>query len=409
MTSTFLFDVSRLVSRIGQGAFTGIDRVELAYFREFLQRSQHFFAIARISQGYALLDKSASLDLLAKIDGQRPWGRRGIQSIRAARQPLARQKAEADIRRTAIAVSNRVNPESFARHIPNHTLYVNVGHTNTGSDMARFLDACEGMKRLFFIHDMIPADWPQFTRSDAVERFASFSKVVSTTADIVVCNSNGTRDAYLRHFPQRDLTRIVEVAHLGVERAFVDTSADPNSFDTRPYFVALGTIEPRKNIGFLLKIWREILNETSPDKAPHLHIIGKRGWMNETVFKQLDENIPGKSCVFEQGGLKDHKVVSALNGARALLFPSFIEGYGLPPLEAAALGTPVICGENAISSDVLGEYPLYLSLDDPYLWKKTIIERAGGHQEPLSIRQQRANTVAIPTWESHFERVFSHL
>ena len=84
-----------------------------------------------------------------------------------------------------------------------------------------------------------------------------------------------------------------------------------------------------------------------------------------------------------------------------MLFPSFAEGFGLPPVEAAVLGTPVICGDLAIWREVLGDRGVYLDVTDSYDWEKavkTIAEQ----------QDSRPNDKMIaPRWADHFKIVLS--
>ena len=95
-----------------------------------------------------------------------------------------------------------------------------------------------------------------------------------------------------------------------------------------PYFVMLGTIEPRKNHLLLLHVWRRLVAETP--NAPRLVIVGARGWENEQVADVLDRAESLKAHVVEMSRLRSADLVALLSGARALLAPSFGEGYGLP-------------------------------------------------------------------------------
>jgi hypothetical protein len=87
------------------------------------------------------------------------------------------------------------------------------------------------------------------------------------------------------------------------------------------YFVAVITIEPRKNHLLLLDVWKE-LAETEAE-PPRLVLIGKRGWRHEAVTDQIEQNARLRSLIIEAAGLSDAGLRSLLAGARALLAPSF--------------------------------------------------------------------------------------
>ncbi|MFT5742778.1 MAG: glycosyltransferase involved in cell wall biosynthesis, partial [Paracoccaceae bacterium] len=200
-------------------------------------------------------------------------------------------------------------------------------------------------------------------------------------------------DAYVAD-AKPDSYKSAVVAHLGVDLTPPDAASLPKSLDlTRPYFVTVGTIEPRKNHGLLLDVW-----EALGADPPRLFICGSRGWQNEDVFARLDRGIEG---VTELSGLSDGAIAALFQGAHAMLFPSFAEGFGLPPIEAAALGTPVICGDLAIWREVLGDTGVYLDVTDRYKWQKAIIKIA--EQKNTSPKDK----MVAPTWADHFKIVLS--
>jgi glycosyltransferase involved in cell wall biosynthesis len=188
---------------------------------------------------------------------------------------------------------------------------------------------------------------------------------------------------------------------LGVALPEPDARLLPVGFAAKqPYFVAVGTIEPRKNHALLLQVWADLAGRTSP--VPELYIVGKRGWNNTAVLAQLDALLP-ESPIKILPNLPDAAVLALVQGARALLFPSFAEGYGLPPIEAASLGTPVICADLTVIREVMADFPVYLSPTDSYSWVETIILLSG------DVRGNQSKRFDPPTWENHFLKVLREI
>ncbi|MGB0440947.1 MAG: glycosyltransferase, partial [Paracoccaceae bacterium] len=247
------------------------------------------------------------------------------------------QRAESDARALAIARARRGNlPQILARHLPNGFDYFNVGHSNLTARVFDALRACAGQTHVL-IHDVIPLTHPEFQRAGTVRAFRNKLEQVSAQADRVIFNSEDTRRTATGFM--RDMGRVPPaiVAHLGLTPAKPDPGELPQGLPpARPYFITVGTIEPRKNHGFLLDLWAEMGAD-----APPLLICGARGWNNTEVFARLDA-LPAGSPIRELPNLDDPALAALIQGSAGMLFPSQVEGFGLPPLEALSLGTRVL-------------------------------------------------------------------
>ncbi|MFZ5963122.1 glycosyltransferase [Thalassococcus sp. BH17M4-6] len=388
-----LLDLTRLVRRAGR-RMTGVDRVEFAYLDHLLTDPVPLFGLVRTSLGYALLDAAgcAALHERVRTDG---WGAVGWLSRGLARRDEMRARAESDVRRLARARCLTPGLARMLRRVPAGASYLNTGHSNL---TVRLLAALKARKARIavLIHDTIPLDTPQFQRPETLAKFDAFLQRAGRQADLIICNSAQTQKDVIRHLagPPPDTL----VAHLGVP---VPTPGPvpQGAWTNRPYFVALGTVEPRKNHTLLLDLWDDLTAEQGGE-APRLLICGARGWENDAVLARLDR---GVRHVHELPGLDDGAVFGLLAGSAGLLFPSLAEGYGLPPIEAAALGVPVLCHDLPIYREVLADIPVYADVNDRYLWKITINELV---QRQTTGRDHK-NVFAPPTWTAHFKTVLT--
>lgn len=387
-TRNRLLDLTRLTSRAGR-ALTGVDRVELAYLTALLDHGP-LWGLVRSSLGYVLLDTAGCARFRDKILTQ-DWGPADrLSRIKRGLDPM-RARAESDLRRLCVARCLPLRLSAMLRrHLPRGIAYVNTGHTNLTDRVLSGLRGIEARVAVF-VHDTIPLDVPQYQRPGTVERFRHFLSRAAR-ADLLICNSRQTEADLQRHLGA-DLPQTLS-APLGLD--LMTAGEAPKGPWTAPYFVTLGTIEPRKNHALLLDLWQEI-----PDA--HLLICGSRGWENHAVFDQLDARPPR---VHELLGLEDGQVAALLQGSAGMLFPSFAEGYGLPPVEAAALNVPVLVNDLPIYREVLGDIPVYADVSDRYLWHKEITRMAADR----AFGQTRAAQVprfAPPTWEAHFKAVLT--
>jgi len=158
------------------------------------------------------------------------------------------------------------------------------------------------------------------------------------------------------------------------------------------YFVCVGTIEPRKNLAFLLTLWRRLADRMG-EATPILVLAGQRGWENESIIDHLDRSPPIQRFVHEVSGLADAELAALIGGARALLSPSFSEGFNLPVAEALAAGTPVIASDIAVHRELADGAQLIDPLDG-VAWMAAI-EAATRERPETSARRP-------PGWPEHF-------
>jgi len=395
-----LLDITRLISRAGRMP-TGVDRVELAYLQNLSTCPEPLFAIARTTLGYVLLDAGGIAAIRSRIEGGHPWGMADWLARLARKKPVPVRQAESDLRRFAL---DRCRPRNLtkmlARQLPRGIAYLNTGHSNLTDRMLRAVRRGVDGRVAVLIHDVIPLDFPHYQRPGTPERFRAQLKRVGESADLILYNSRHTKTRAETYLQGWGPVPAGIVAHLGVP---VPVPSDlPAGIDQiKPWFMALGTIEPRKGHGLLLDVWEDLAADMG-EQVPHLLICGARGWSNAAVFDRLDA-LPPQSPVREFNTLADGQIAALLVGSRGLLFPSRAEGFGLPPVEAAALGIPVVCPEIAGIREVLRDIPVYAPETDRYQWRNIV--------KDLIKRQKTTEPVTSgvkftpPTWDDHFNTV----
>lgn len=128
------------------------------------------------------------------------------------------------------------------------------------------------------------------------------------------------------------------------------------------YFLYLGTLEPRKNVPLIIEAYYE-LKERLKTNIPKLVIAGKKGWGYQAIFEKV-QNYDLLNDVIFTGYVSEEEKPVLLKGAICFLFPSLYEGFGMPPLEAMACGTPVIVSNQASLPEVVGDAGLYVEVND---------------------------------------------
>ena len=203
-----------------------------------------------------------------------------------------------------------------------------------------------------FIHDLIPIDYPEFVTPHSRARHEGRLRTVSELASGILVNSDYTRHSVETYLNAKQLPLPpIKVVPLGVSDWFYKTQELDPPRPAVPYFVAVSTIEPRKNFLFLFSVWRRLI-ELLGNNAPRLVIVGHRGWENENVIDILERSRSLGPFLVEATDITDGGLASLLSGAQALIAPSTVEGFGLPVAEALALGVPVIASDIAAHREV---------------------------------------------------------
>lgn len=135
------------------------------------------------------------------------------------------------------------------------------------------------------------------------------------------------------------------------------------------YILSLSTLEPRKNIPLLIHAYEELIEENYP--IPPLVLAGRKGWKMEELLSSIDDKVREK-IVFT-GFVDDEDLPEVYAMAYFFVFPSIYEGFGIPPLEALACGTPVISSDAASLPEVLEDAALYFRNNELEMLKNILI------------------------------------
>ncbi len=202
------------------------------------------------------------------------------------------------------------------------------------------------------IHDAIPWRHPEwFTRANALQQRLLVGRA-ARRADLVLTDSHASKLDIIEFLrvPEDRIT----VIHLGVSPAFSPALRDTHWLAERfgitgPVVLSVGTPEPRKNLTGTLSIFERVIREL-PEAT--LLLVGGDGWR----LNSLDQQIAACSGrVVRAGHIDFAELTRTYASADCFLFPSLLEGFGFPPLEAMASGLPVVCSDRPSLPEVVGE------------------------------------------------------
>jgi glycosyltransferase involved in cell wall biosynthesis len=379
--STVLLDVSRIVWRKAKGLLpTGIDRTCISYINHFQNRG---LAVIQDRKSVRVLSPSLSARILPKLLEPAPSFQLDV------------------IKFLAESLFTPFKPSCRG------SIYLNVGHTGLDRPAHAAWLRRTGVKPIYFVHDLIPLTHPEYCRPGEPEKHLRRMTALLRHGTAIVANSRETLNelavfAGLQH--GLDMPPGL-VAPLGVGHG-PQAAGLPARFTlpARPYFVMVGTIEGRKNHLLMLNVWAQMARQRGV-RCPQLVIIGQRGWESEQAVDMLERCDAIRGHVIELSGCDDARLAAYVAGARALLFPTFVEGYGLPLVEALAHGTPVIASDLAVFRELAGEIPDYLSPIDGLGWRALIEDYARPDSLSRADQLERMAGWRPPTWGAHFEAV----
>jgi len=222
----------------------------------------------------------------------------------------------------------------------------------------------EGAANIYTLHDLVPLRLP-YTTLDRKASYLDLMKWIAKTADHIVTVSEASRRDIIEllKVPEDRVTNTYQAVH--VPRALTERSDDEVAdiiggtfgLEPRRYFLFYGSIEPKKNIGRIVEAFM------SSGLGCQLVIVGARAWKSANETRLLDALPGGDRRVVRIEYLPFPMLVNLIRAARAVVFPSLYEGFGLPVLEAMQLGTPVLASSTSSVPEVAGDAAL---LVNPY-------------------------------------------
>lgn len=241
-------------------------------------------------------------------------------------------------------------------------LYFNPGFTLPAIKTTRF--------QATVIHDVVFLDHPEWVDPRIGQIFTQATDLAMQCADMIYTVSNFSMDRIDHYRDEREWPSSKNVSLLrpavaaSLQERASSKATIPFPFEKRqPYLLYLGSVEEKKGIDFLLEGFSHFANSSGNESAPTLIIAGGTGGKAFDVRQAVvDNNI--QKHVEQLGPVSDEMKVRLMAHAELFLFPSRYEGFGIPPLEAMCLGTPVIAANSSALPEVLGDAANYVSLGD---------------------------------------------
>ncbi|MGO8971214.1 MAG: glycosyltransferase family 4 protein [Myxococcaceae bacterium] len=223
-----------------------------------------------------------------------------------------------------------------------------------------------GTAYVLTVHDLIPLELPETVSPGFYWQFRLWLERSLRIADHVICDSDTTREQLLARFGWLDAGRL-SVAHLGVDhvrppvldatsRAFLDSLGLPAEF-----LLYVGALDARKNVALVL----DALERLRAWRVVPFVLVGQRWYGSGPVERRIRELRSAGHDIRTLGFQPEPLLHALMQRATLLVFPSLGEGFGLPPLEAMALGTPAVVSTAGALPEVYGQAAVQVRPDDP--------------------------------------------
>jgi len=214
------------------------------------------------------------------------------------------------------------------------------------------------------IHDLSFEHLPEtFKRRSWMQLRLTVRRTARTAAHIITSSE----------FSRRDL---IETYGVAPERITVTLAAAAPHFRPAPaetvaavkrrygiagdYVLAVGSIQPRKNLVRLVRAYSDLRRRRSHDKLPRLVLVGKRAWLYGETLRAVERSGVASEVIFT-GYVPESDLPALYTGALCFVYPSYFEGFGLPPLEAMQCGAAVVAGDRTSLPEVVGDAGLLVN------------------------------------------------
>jgi glycosyltransferase involved in cell wall biosynthesis len=285
--------------------------------------------------------------------------------------------------------------------------------------------ALKGCPNIYTIHDLVPLRLP-YTTLDNKKYFYRLLTTLARTADHIVTVSEYSRRDIVEHLgiDERRVTNTYQAVDIPPELLarrddeVADDLAKHFGLEFGKYFLFCGAIEPKKNVARLVDAYA-----ASGSRLPLIIAGGGGGWQNRADLRKIrDERFTNfridgdivrrQRQVRRLDYLPRDQLLTLIRGARALLFPSIYEGFGLPVIEAMALGTPVVTSNGSSLTEVAGDAAL---LVEPYsvdsiAWAIRAIEADADLRSELRVRgRQQAKKFSPSAYDERLKQLYERL
>jgi len=258
------------------------------------------------------------------------------------------------------------------------------------------------------IHDLAFERMPEtFTRRGSFQLKLTVRRTAKKAARIATVSEYSRQDllSIYKLTPEK-----VVVTYNGVEPSFAPQPSIPNEAEevrrrfgvSRDFLLAVGSLQPRKNMVRLIRAYARLRSERE-DFRPQLVIVGRKLWLASEIFDEVKRQRWADDVILT-GYVADEDLPALYRAARAFVYPSLFEGFGLPPLEAMACGTPVVTSDVSSLPEVTGGAALLIDPNDERALANALIEIVSNERLRAELRERGIAQAKKFTWRDAAEK-----
>lgn len=371
----FIYDITRLYVRRNETTPTGIDRVDINYVLHLL-KSQTEVIFARGEKGNLNTFPADQAKLLIR--------------------KLATLWVGSDWPKNSVCNVNYKKPISHVIGSNDTYIYINVSHQVV---TARFslleLSEKENVRLIFFCHDLIPIDYPEYVGEQGREKHSALVNLMLWTGDLIILNSEYSKNCLIDYAKRNNfcIPKLV-VNHLGNEQSL--KSRLWNKEKKHSHFLYLSTFEPRKNHILLFLVWKKLYSILG-NQTPKLLLVGKKGWQIDWLERYFSVEPNVSRFVERKENISDSELKNLMLNSYASLNPSYVEGWGLPAVESVSMGIPTACSDIPAYREATQGLATYLSPLNAEEWIMYVLSTLDN-----KIKSPDPRSFIYETWDDHF-------
>jgi glycosyltransferase involved in cell wall biosynthesis len=251
------------------------------------------------------------------------------------------------------------------------------------------------------VYDLIALQFPQWCKHSNALHYGLMLPRSLRRASAIIAPSHTVADAISERFPKvGDKVRVIV---MGVDEAFRPASPDQVADLLRalaiqtPYLLYVGNLEPKKNVAAIVAAFDQIA-----DRLPHSLVLhGAWAWRCDDVRRAIESARHPERIILVPGYLPRPQLASLYTGADLLVQWSLYEGFGLPPLEAMACGTPAVVSDGGALPEVAGPAACVVPLGPPESLAEALLALLADQAQLADLRRRGLDHAAKFTWDAH--------